>query len=424
MSEIDLAALRAEPPRERPVLDLRAGMPDASGSRVIVTVLYCGQGMANFLEFYDLDQDDGDAPMATALLDFGVDLWFMSAEKKAVLVGPAVKFVTGRLQALIDAGREPRIDFTIFSHQDADHWALIDYLLWAVEDKQIDMKVGPIWYGGADWGKSASAAVGRFAAYSDQPDGEEVIPLEDGRCDYPGPTKALKDLVTWGEVAIRILASNIDVGSSDRGMRRNGTSACVVVECGGNTIILPGDATYETFEFINPKLKAYGTRSPVRPVYALSVPHHGSLRSFVSGYPRTLDYSLGRKFAELLAAENAVASAGYWNRHKHPYAEIMKVFSAYTEPDSAHDYIAYSYASSRWQAFTTTTSLYTTVLALAHPIQYKNYEFWLQKETDGPVLRRISGPGLEPRVSVAGEARAAAGADAGARPPALASAPA
>ena len=59
-------------------------------------------------------------------------------------------------------------------------------------------------------------------------------------------------------------------------LRKNGTSAVVVIDYASERMILPGDSTWETLAFGNTLLKAW-TTSPVQPVKVVSTPHHGSL---------------------------------------------------------------------------------------------------------------------------------------------------
>lgn len=344
--------------------------------KVTVCVLSCGQGMTNWIEYYE---DENDAlPSKLALVDIG---------GKGVGRGNAVVYIIKRLEALKAAKRKTQIDLCVISHQDSDHWNLIPYLLDQVKVKKITLTVGEVWKSGKLWACRATAAVKTLADLipKPKPEDRQVDEFPDDDCDYTNP-KGVSRIVRFGEVRIRTVAANVTLSSTDPGFIKNGSSAVVSVDLAGNSIILPGDATWETMAFINNKLYP-AKKPPPRPgnVFALSVPHHGALRTAVEGYAPdktfvAMDDKIVKQFAKNLSPKTMVASAGYLNSHKHPMVEIVTIFSAKVSSNNKekHDYAAYNFGTGAWKQETNVIKrIFTTATTIAGGPQYYNGHYSL-----------------------------------------------
>ena len=349
-----------------------------AGHQCLVRILYCGQGMANFLEFSDLDAHGNATLRETALVDFGVD--HQSAEYSA----PAVECVCDRLATL----RPPRIGFAVFSHQDTDHWGIIGPFLAEVQNRSLALKVGEIYYGGVDWSPKALAMLDNLARYS-VVTRNKVKPLAADRSDYKGPRFPAAQLTNWGPIAIRVLCANIPVQTSG-GLRKNGTSAVIVVECDQQTVLLPGDATYETFAYINNIFGMYGGQSPLHTCVAVNIPHHGAYASFGT-YG---DLTAGTSFARTVGANNAVASAGW--RHHHPRKEILDIFAGFARKDGVHRWSAFPNGDAAAPlTYDTVDNVFTTRIGSWSASTYHHYSYALTKKVGQPLEVALTehGPG-------------------------------
>ena len=236
------------------------------------------------------------------------------------------------------------------------------------------MKVGQIIYGGADWGKSAETTVNRLRTYGVG----GLAPcnvLGRNVSDYRDADGKLGSLVSIDDLVLRILIANAPVASKAPSLRKNGTSAVVVIDYASERMILPGDSTWETLAFCNTLLKAW-TKSPVQPVKVVSTPHHGSLETMTpknEGKDSNLEQLVA--FTELLKPEAVIASAGYENSFKHPYLIILKVLGKYAKPSETnrglgpHKAVVYRLDTSDWQLYPEIKeNIYTTVLSLTSPV--------------------------------------------------------
>lgn len=119
--------------------------------------LWCGQGMVNLLKLYhDPDADpDHSAPDMMALFDCGTSGYGLDESRNVRGISPPVETIIKALQLQEANKKTPKLDLVLFSHQDKDHWKLIKDLIKQVEDKEIQLEVGRILYGGASWKESA-----------------------------------------------------------------------------------------------------------------------------------------------------------------------------------------------------------------------------------------------------------------------------
>src|SRR5215470_12466797 len=125
-------------------------------------------------------------------------------------------------------------------------------------------------------------------------------------------------------MCIRALVSGlVTTGRPD--IRKNASSAVVVVDIGTWSVVLPGDATYQTMDAVN---EIKGINTLLRPVVGLEIPHHGALRTAVENYvankePSHFNFDIITEFAKIVAPRNVAASAGPWNSHHHPIEEVL-----------------------------------------------------------------------------------------------------
>lgn len=336
--------------------------------KIKVYILSCGQGMTNWIEYYADKKDP--LPSGLALVDLGGSNPGGSA---------AVEYIVDRLKTLQDAGHAPKIDICVFSHQDGDHWNLIDHFFKKLKAAAVNLGIGSVWKSGQRWGASATTAVDRLAALSAT---GVAFEFTDAACDYRAG-QGLTALYQFGSARLRTMAANAPLTLTGPDMVKNGSSAVIVVELAGNTIILPGDATWETMMFVNNVV--YRDGNPPASCFALSIPHHGALRTAVRGYARKKLYDrmnseVVKKFAANVKSDIVIASAGFLNTHKHPRVEIMNEFSVGVTDDSddVHAWAAYDFHGGGWARMANVTAnTFTTVTTITAPPAYHDGVFSL-----------------------------------------------
>lgn len=304
-------------------------------SLTLVRMLFCGQGMMHLVEVYD---DGVEKPAADflALVDCGGDKPHSVASLKDI-------------QEKVNSRKPPVLDCVVISHQDRDHVNQLRHLAPLME--AIGAKVtGPVFIGGEAWvgqpGKVDTflKAVGRTrkdARFGQ--DGGESHYL--GRADRP----QLGYVVQHGDVFLRLLVSNLKGAG---GNVPNTSSAVVVVENGAYAVVLPGDATYETMQFVN-KIPDLDKLLPT--VIGCAIPHHGALATAVANYTSgddldTFDWTIITDFAhKSIKAQLVAASAGPWNTHCHPVEAIIDVFMENNVIEFRdHTYVVYLYYQEHW----------------------------------------------------------------------------
>jgi hypothetical protein len=377
-----------------------------NAKRVTLVVLYCGQGMANWIEILDKTQSD-DAPSATMLIDFGRDRFSKDARSKTI----AVDYVIGRLQAMRTAGRTPSIDFTVISHQDHDHWALIRPLTTRLLADVPDVRLGPIVRGGAMWSSYAQTYLGEYAAASVNPK-PKVVRFNDNASDYKSPP-AVRRLATFGDVYLNLLISNLTgLGTSREDIIKNATSAVMVVEFNNYSFVLPGDATSHTIIAMNELLAKYLKTTKPKPLgtcWALGLPHHGSYRTFVDESQSDV-FTPGKAFAKLVDPKSVPASAGYHNRHHHPNIDVFNVFEPYlAKTFDMHSIVAFHPFMDMFVKFLPSkTGKFTTLTTDDDPPGTDNWRFWINAtNVDGREvveasveLLRLGAPAASPQAPI------------------------
>lgn len=299
-----------------------------------VMILFCGQGMTTLVEVYADGVIKADADFL-ALVDCGG-----SSEWGKL----AVKYVADKILAK----KDKTLDLLVVSHQDSDHVALLKQLEASLDGKGA--KCTDVHLGGSNWIRANKNTVKSFVTEMDvsTDDIEFDAPY---MSDYEDVDKRadLGYLAKYKDVYIRTLVSGLDVTATGRhtaDIVKNASSAVVVVENGTSSIVLPGDATYQTMDSINDILDE---KNLVPKVVGFEIPHHGALRTavedyFARGEPTDFDWTIIRAFATHLAPERTVASAGPRNTHRHPVEEVLNVFEAKLVAAPSHGYCSYVFS--------------------------------------------------------------------------------
>lgn len=295
-----------------------------------VKVLFCGQGMTTLVECYR----DGVVKTKAdylALVDCGGNTEWG---------GEAIKYVAEKILATDG----PKLNALIISHQDKDHVVLLKGLADKLEDEGVT--VGEVFLGGLDWEQSNMDSVTTFLDAVDY-DVDDVTFDAPKLSHYIG-VKEPNKLRYWdlfGNMRLRALVSGlVTPGRPD--IRKNASSAVVVVDNGEWAVVLPGDATYQTMDAVN-QIKNIGKL--LRPVIGLEIPHHGALRTAVEEYvankdPSEFNFDIITRFAAILAPHQVAASAGPWNGHKHPIEEVLEVFDPHLHTTADHTYVSYVFS--------------------------------------------------------------------------------
>ena len=326
-------------------------------SKVQVEFLHCDQGMGSLIRIYS-----GDKLVNLVLIDLGSDLRYKG------YAATAVNDVMKALVEMKDDGLDPNIALVIISHQDKDHWSLLNDLadqMYAKFKPFSSAKVKAIYGGGRLWLPSALIAVNSFRVKVKAPEQKPFGQNQSNFTDYNA--KDPKVFAKFDDVKIRVLAVNVDCTRSGDSAKRNGTSAVMVLEFGGAHCIFPGDATAETIAFINKIFKGW-KENPTRPCKALSVPHHGSLRTIADNYTSDKPkLSIAQEFTDAVRPQNIAASAGYYTSHKHPSRMVLKELGKHTAKVDIHGAVVYDHFSAelnKWMVIDTARGIYTTIRQL------------------------------------------------------------
>lgn len=200
-----------------------------------------GQGDCTYIEF-----PDG----RNMLVDFG------STKNKSLTKADALTYF--QTQTRFKAKGQV-LDYLVLTHGDIDHYNNVQAFVQAVQPA-----IKNLLYGGkaSDYGGLIEALVKAYP-------GMKVL-------DPPSTGPFL--LASFGEAKVWVLAVNTPSTSSDK----NTTSVVLQVEFAGRRVILSGDATVETEQYILTAVKAAKAPAPTLQSGALKVGHHGSARTSVS----------------------------------------------------------------------------------------------------------------------------------------------
>jgi hypothetical protein len=344
-----------------------------------VMILFCGQGMTSLVEVYN-DGIDTHAPDHLVLVDCGGNQRW--AEH-------AVGYIMGKLNEQGSAGKTPKFDAVVISHQDGDHLTLLRNLTEEMQKSSHTFECGIFFAGGANWSATNKKTVTKFAQELDV---EDDIEFESPyQSDYSDVTKYedLGHICSFGDVFVRVLISGLKISSGGEDIIRNASSAVVVIENGAQSMILPGDATYQTMAKINKIMgSASGALLPQREGF--EVPHHGALRTAVENYDaqkysKDFGWKIITNFSKYMYPKRVMASAGPRNTHCHPVYEVLVVFKGNLLSVPSHYYVAYIFDQDKatkhdgWFQFTATDALHTTVLQIGSTVLFGNLEVRLTK---------------------------------------------
>ncbi|MEV0410541.1 MBL fold metallo-hydrolase [Streptomyces sp. NPDC050448] len=325
-------------------------------SLTLVKLLWCGQGMTTLVEIYD-DGVEKDAADYLALIDCGGSPTYGKDAVNHIKDKVAKRATTPK-----------KLDLVVISHQDDDHNGLLGAL--GKELKTIDARVGSVHIGGLSWLPGNQATVNTFLTAVQYPGGAVNFSAPEAS-DYPGGGTAPGHIAEHKDVKFRILISNLNLPNVTDDIVRNGSSAVVVVDNGVNTVVLPGDATFQTMLAINTKLGG----APLTPqVLALEIPHHGALRTAVENYAAKgkktdFTWTIIEDFAtRVMKPKKVGASAGPWNTDNHPVKEVIEVFVGTTDTAASHTYVAFVFfqkkSTVQWDTITIDRAVDTTIQKL------------------------------------------------------------
>nr|WSX48655.1 MBL fold metallo-hydrolase [Streptomyces sp. NBC_00974] len=292
------------------------------------------------------------------------------------------------------------LDLVVISHQDDDHNGLLGAL--GKELKTIDARVGLVYIGGLSWIQGNKNTVTEFLTSVKHPLSGVIFGAPQ-HSDYSGGSTPPTRIAEHNDVKFRILIANLVVPDVTDDIVRNGSSAVVVVDNGINTVVLPGDATFQTMHAINMRL---GNKQLLPPVLALEIPHHGALRTAVENYTAKgkakadFTWTIVEDFAtKVMKPQNVGASAGPWNSDNHPVKEVIEVFEGTTGTAAAHTYVAFVFFQKKttvqWDTISIARGVDTTIRALNVKQKKRKRDAPAPEEgtdfTVGHIVYRLSG---------------------------------
>lgn len=346
-------------------------------AHIKLDALWCDQGMAHVVEIYENSSDV--LPASIVVIDFGVEVMKKSSVLVQQQAAPAVTYLVNLMKALVAADRPPVIDLFVVSHQDTDHWGLIPYFVEEIEAQEIELVVSKLCFGGQYWKSKSTEALNLIKPYVPDPD-KNFIAYKANVTDYGEPDDGKGELAHFGDVVFRTLIVNAPVSSKQSSLKINGTSAVLVIEFGGYNLILPGDATWETFKRADEILALWTAGSPLKPCLFLSAPHHGALATISSGGTKQIDMAYFDQFIDYCLPYSVMASAGSNNSFNHPILEVIYVMGKSIGLDQygPHNFVAYKFEDKTWYTFINVRpNIFTSVLTDSYPIKVADWFFKL-----------------------------------------------
>ena len=344
--------------------------------RVILDGLWCGQGMANMVRVFKSTDTDPNTKPSDWLCVFDFGSGGLSSSKKVLGITPPVGFIMQQLQLQQTAGRTPRIDLMLISHQDRDHWQLLGELNDQIVKQKMTVVVGRMILSGANWRASSETAVNKFVKRVPEPE-KNVTWYDNEYSAYYDPDKPVQTL-SIGDLQMSMLVTNVATNDSKEDIDRNCSSAVVLLRLNMYSFILPGDATWETFARLR-KIMEKWPRNPLTFVYAASVPHHGALRTMNRNTsvekPDLRDLIW---FTDYTRPTSIYASAGIKNTHSHPYRIVLETMGRYATAQQFQQrpIVVFNGGTSQFEILPDIrNNIYTTVLNLTTPAVTANWTF-------------------------------------------------
>lgn len=324
------------------------------------SALYVGQGAANLIEIYENKGDQKAAGLI--LIDFG------SAGKKGRPAGgtrgnedePNRCFSFDYISDVLDKNMK-KLNLLILSHLDEDHINMIPDL---IEEKRLS-KIGRTIIGGTNRGISdrihpfrkgsrmktnVSPLVSKLArSVTGVCKDIRLFTADDGYLDCD--QSIFKKEIRGESFTLKLLANRSTPSVKGASEFINSNSSVTVGEYRGAgkhyALIFPGDATSDTFRFINgrfadPTKKAkYTFLNAEKKI--LIMPHHSALRTACNGEKIIKDIKLEEQlsetkyFADTVCPSCIYASAHYdAKRYFHPNLNSLGVFERHTEDADSH----------------------------------------------------------------------------------------
>jgi beta-lactamase superfamily II metal-dependent hydrolase len=310
-----------------------------------VDCLDVGQGTGVLASLYSADPDVY-APDHVILMDLG------SEQAKQEAGVPAVEYVVQMLKRM----KQPTLDAVFLSHSDSDHVNLIADVLahfdpWVpgVREGRPTLRIRYAMYGG-DWdkykkGNSINVLDWMNSYMIDNIGKDDFMPVQPNyvssfRADEVGPSRKV------GFADLRLLVGNAANTKSGRPTKDslraktafaiNTMSLVVVLNAFDGQFVMTGDATGATMKLATDRLRNAHEFGYVESVFAVTAPHHGSIKSAldvgqVGGDPE----NVVKDFVRKLDSDSVQVSAGMHQGFKHPSATLLHWFSAPLRPASA-----------------------------------------------------------------------------------------
>ncbi len=324
------------------------------------SALYVGQGAANLIEIYENKGDQRAAGLI--LIDFG------SAGKKGRPAGgtrgnedePNRCFSLDAISDVLDKNTK-KLDLLILSHLDEDHINMIPTLIEEGRLLRIDSTI----IGGTNRGISdrihpfrkgsrmktdVSPLVAKLAKTVTGVCGDiRIFTADDGYLDCD--QSIYKKEIRGESFTLKLLANRSTPSVKGASEFINSNSSVTVGEYRGAgkhyALIFPGDATSDTFRFINRRFADPQKRAKYTFLNAekkiLIMPHHSALRTACDGEKIKKDIKLEdqlsetRYFADTVQPSCIYASAHYnAKRYFHPNLNSLGVFAGHTENADKH----------------------------------------------------------------------------------------
>jgi beta-lactamase superfamily II metal-dependent hydrolase len=360
-----------------------------SASKIAIQVLHVAQGMGTLVKIYTAGTMGGHKLTHLVLVDLGSDT-------------STRLYATDGVDKVIEALKEmanpvtgtgtPSLAFVVISHQDKDHWSLLVPLATAIHKNKLTVKVGALYYGGVKWADKATKNIKLFAKIH----GAATVPITKSDYNTSGINTGVFQKIE--DVEFRVLAVNVPSRRSSPDLKRNTSSAVVVVRFAGKRVVLPGDATSETLGYINNVLyaiKKKGGVSPVNPCPVLSAPHHGALRTLATNLTtKNPKLDIAQAFVEFCQPVCTAASAGFKTKHKHPSQQVMQTLTKYaTTTERKHSFIVYDFGKKKWwSSGDTTFGAFTTIVATTEPIQRQTWTWVITATGETSFYSTVNGP--------------------------------
>lgn len=332
-----------------------------------VSGLYIGQGMANLVEVYENRADAGlPAPRIKGLVLLDCGTMGREGRPGGHVNEPDSPIAVNYIKKKIEQNNG-KLDALVLSHLDADHINKIIELTGRNQDGVLK-SIGRTLVGGTVKAfnpldnsfvggrrtAGLSLAARRMAEAVRKISGRvSIFSITDGYvqkdCDF---LKFAGDPSGFGdELQFRLLANrSLPALKAGDDLFINGNSAVVVAEYSGGgkhyAFLFPGDATADTYEYLNRRIEKYEDRYTFLTAAnrVLMLPHHGAVRTACKGGKisngETLEQQLqeAEGFAEKIKATHVYASAHYNARcYAHPNLDILDLFAGYAQAAAEHE---------------------------------------------------------------------------------------